>query len=216
MANVEIAKRSRDDFYYQDKIYPHGRYNQTPNRFEKHVMENPDQFASGQEGLYYISANGYWTKKIKDIHHPVLADYAYQNIMFFYDGVWEGGGDGFRHKEELISMFSEWVNKYPEHDKVPLVQKIIECMVDGRSYYIQEAVILYEQQKYFESINILESDTETDGYKWYLVLLNEEKIGGNASIGIMKRDDETYKKYIEYVKDHPDRSHIMNPVAVIF
>jgi len=47
MANVEIANKCRDDFYYQGKIKPHGLYDhQTPNMYEKHVMENSDQFKS--------------------------------------------------------------------------------------------------------------------------------------------------------------------------
>ena len=64
-ANVKIAERCREEFYYQNKINPHGWYDfQTPNMYENHVMENPDQFRSAQEGYSIITANDYWIKKI--------------------------------------------------------------------------------------------------------------------------------------------------------
>jgi len=126
-ANVEIAKKCRMEFYYQGKINPHGWYDQTPNIYEKHVMENSDQFNSGQEGSYKITANDYWIKKIKNHNHPVFADFEYQEIKLFYDGVWEDG-DGSMHNEKLIKAFTEWINKYPNHEKVSEAQELIERM----------------------------------------------------------------------------------------
>jgi hypothetical protein len=126
-ANVEIAKKCRMEFYYQGKINPHGWYDQTPNIYEKHVMENSDQFNSGQEGGYKITANDYWIKKIKNHNHPVFADFEYQEIKLFYDGVWEDG-DGSMHNEKLIKAFTEWINKYPNHEKVSEAQELIERM----------------------------------------------------------------------------------------
>ncbi|RPJ14786.1 MAG: hypothetical protein EHM30_09760, partial [Desulfobacteraceae bacterium] len=101
-ANAAIADKCRENFYYQDKIYPHGWYeSQTPNIFEKHVMENSEQFNSGQEGISKITANDYWIKKIKDPNHPIFADFEYQKIRLHYEGAWEDG-DGSKQSPELI------------------------------------------------------------------------------------------------------------------
>ena len=127
-ANVEIANKCRDDFYYQDKIKPHGRYDfQTPNMYEKHVMENSDQFESGSEGAYRITANDYWIKKIKNPNHLVFADFEYDKLRWYFHDVW-GDGDGSMHSDKLIKEFTEWINKYPTHDKVPEAKKAIEFM----------------------------------------------------------------------------------------
>ena len=128
MANEEIAEYSREDFYYQDKIKPSGRYDhQTPNMYEKHVMENSDQFNSGSEGSYRITANNYWINKIKDLNHPVFSDVEVKKLLWFFNDVWEDG-DGSMHNEKLIMRFSEWINKYPNHSLVPVAQKKIERM----------------------------------------------------------------------------------------
>jgi hypothetical protein len=127
-ANVAIAEKCRDDFYYQNRINSHGRYDfQTPNMYEKHVMENSDQFNSGQEGSDTITANDYWIKKIKNPNHPVFADYEYQKIRLRYEGAWEDG-DGSKQSPELIKEFKEWIDKYPNHIKAPEAKKAIELM----------------------------------------------------------------------------------------
>ena len=135
-ANVEIAKKCRDDFYYQDKIRPNGRYDfQTPNMYEKHVMENSDQFNSAQEGTYKVTANNYWIKRINNHNHLIFADFEYQEIKLFYDGVWEDG-DGTMHNEKLIKAFTEWINKYPNHAKVSEAQELIERMKNYKGILI--------------------------------------------------------------------------------
>ena len=126
-ANVEIAKKCRMEFYYQGKINPHGWYDQTPNIYEKHVMENSDQFKSGSEGADRITANDYWIKKIKNPNHPVFADFEYDKLRWYFHDVWEDG-DGSMHSDKLIKEFTEWINKYPNHAKVPEAKKYIAFM----------------------------------------------------------------------------------------
>jgi hypothetical protein len=132
LANVEIAQKSRDDFYYQNKIYPAGRYAfQKPNVFEKYVMDHPDQFASAGEGVYEITANDYWIKKIIAPDHPAIADYEYQKIKLFYDVAWEDG-DGSMQSNTLIKKFTEWIKKHPKHAKVAEAEKLIAHMNNYR------------------------------------------------------------------------------------
>ena len=133
-ANVKIANKCRMEFYYQDAINQHGWYdNQTPNIYEKHVMANPDQFNPAREGTYKITASDYWLKKIKNRNHPIFADFEYQEIKLFYDGVWEDS-DGSWHSVKLIKRFNDWINRYPKHSKVPETQDLIERM---KNYHIK-------------------------------------------------------------------------------
>lgn len=94
---------------------------------EKNIIENPEQFESAHECTYRITANNYWIEKIKDPDHPVLADFAFQNMKLFYDGIWEDG-DGSRHSDDLIGRFKDWIKQHPEHANVPEAYKLIESM----------------------------------------------------------------------------------------
>ena len=134
-ATVEIAKRSREDFYYGNKVNPQGRGKQIPNAFEKYITENPKQFNSASEGAYEITANNYWIEKIKDPDHPVLADFAFQNMKLFYDGAWEEG-DGSMHNDDLIERLKDWIKQHPDHANVPEAFKLIESM---RNNYFGDA-----------------------------------------------------------------------------
>jgi hypothetical protein len=91
-----------------------------------------------------------------------------------------------------------------------MVFPAILVFADEKPRYLQDAQKLYEKNKYIESIKILESNNETDGYKYYLILLNEQEIGIKAMKGIIKPDHENYK-FIEYAKEHLDRFYYWEP-----
>ncbi len=122
-ANVEIAEKCRMQIYYGDKLNPQG----IPNRFEKYLIGNSEQFNPASEGRYRITANNYWVKQIKNPDHPVLAVYEWDNLKNFYDGAWEDG-DGSMHSDRLIMDLKDWINKYPDHTNVPEAFQLIESM----------------------------------------------------------------------------------------
>lgn len=90
-----------------------------------------------------------------------------------------------------------------------MVFPAILVFADEKPQYLQEAQELYEQNKYIESLKILESNNETDGYKYYLIMLNKQEIGIKALPWL--KPDNKYYKCLEYVKEHTDQLYYWEP-----
>ena len=91
-----------------------------------------------------------------------------------------------------------------------IVNPAMLLFADEHPQYVQEAQKLYDQNRYIESLKILESNNVTDGYKYYLIFLNEQEIGIKAMKGIIKPGHDNYK-YIKYAQEHPDRYYYWEP-----
>lgn len=138
-ANAEIARKCRSEFYYGKKIRPRGTGNIIPNRYERYLIEHPDQFNPAGEASP-VTVNDYWIRKIKNRNHPVIADYRWDNLVLFFDSAWEDG-DGDMHSYYLVRRFTEWINDYPDHVNVPEAEKRIKFMKAGKRYRIQETLV---------------------------------------------------------------------------
>ena len=137
-ATVEITKRCRYDLFYS-KIPPNDLDNKILNRYEKYIIENPDQFNPSRE-VSPLTASNYWIRQIKNPEHPILADYKWDNIKLFYDGAWEDG-DGDMQSYLLVKQLTDWLNAYPNHANVPKARELISFMKSRPAYHIQESLV---------------------------------------------------------------------------
>lgn len=126
-ADLKIAEKARDDFYYQGKINPRGRYDQEPNRFEKYVMEHTERFNSASEGFYQITPNDYWVQKIKNRQHSVVGDFEFAKIRR-YDEAVRMDGNGSMYQEKLIKDYMGWIKKFPSHRNQTKAEERIKFM----------------------------------------------------------------------------------------
>ncbi len=119
-AEVEIARRAQDDYYYQGKVQPRGWYSQDPSPFTKYVLARLNRFESAGETAN-ISANSFWLDQIQNRNHPALGTAELEAIREFDSWVWEDG-DGFQHTEALLTKYRAWLARWPEHPQVPSVR----------------------------------------------------------------------------------------------
>jgi hypothetical protein len=117
LAEVEISKKARMDFFYNDKVNPRGWYDKEPNEYEKYIFKNIEHFNSAREGWHHIAPNDFWLRKIKNKEMDVIADYEFKKIKDFDDAVWEDG-DGSMHSKELIRKYNDWIRKFPDNEDV--------------------------------------------------------------------------------------------------
>jgi hypothetical protein len=126
-----IASKSNWTYFYQDKINLKGFYDKMPGKYERYVMKNSARFNSASEGMYAITAKDYWLKKIKNQKHSSIGDYKFSVIHNFDEAVWDDG-DGTMHNKKLISDYKEWIEAFPNHEKVNLANKRIKFMNEHR------------------------------------------------------------------------------------
>jgi len=165
-AEAQIAQRTRGDFYYGSKIYPRGWHDRGPNVYEKYVMENPEHFYPASEGGISIHPNNYWLAKVRNSRHEIFGDFDLDGIQrvdplplrdrnhpkrevhLFDPYLWVDSESPVGEKQ-LLETYRNWVKKWPNHRRVPLVKKRIREIETYIQRY-QGGNAIQEIKKYYQ------------------------------------------------------------------
>lgn len=104
------------------------RFSEKSESLRKYVKENPARFQEWGEPFQDVfSTTDFWIKKIENKKHPAIGEYEYQNLSMKVAYLSEGGIEDAKAKEKVISLYSQWLKRFPKHSRSNEAKKELEA-----------------------------------------------------------------------------------------